>query len=157
MPNQRNALIARQIRKTKYLFDFFECGVLPNDIAPPIRMKDLLQCLLCSCMPSIGLIPDQAQEFIDIHVGLRHHTKCVLIDNDIRTQQIQQCIQILIAILQWGCRQKDNSIRISAEQFHATVCPRIRISDRMCFINNHEIKVRHRIQIQKSPPFMSLA
>ena len=88
-------------------------------------------------------------------IGTGHHPEHVLVHNDIRSQQIHQREQIIVAGLQRGSSQHYHCVSVLAEVPDAFVCVclvfvQAAITNMMRFVDNHEIKMRSGIKIQQA-------
>ena len=128
--------------------DLLKLRIVLNDVPAPRRAKNIRYLSLPCFLPSFLLVPDNPEEIIDKRIGFRHGFEGILVDDHIRAKQIQQGIQIIIAVLQRRCRQENYSIRISAEKLHSTISPCIGVPDVMGLIHDDQVKVRKRVQFR---------
>ena len=142
-----NTFIAGDFCFIQEVIDLFEFRIMLDDIPAPGCTQYIGNFRLSGILPSFLLISDDPQKVIDVDIGLGHGVEGVLVEDHIRTQEVQKGIEVIIAVLK-GCRcQENDGIRISAEDFHAPVCPGIGIADIMGFINDDQVKMRDRIQV----------
>ena len=131
------------VQERKYLF---KLRIMLDNISAPCGSKNIRDLSLACFLPSFLLVPYNPEEIVDERIGFRHGFEGIFINNHIRTKQVQQGIQVIVAVLQRRCRQENYSICVSAEKFHSTISPGIGVSDVMGLIHNDQVKMRKRIQ-----------
>ena len=143
-------LIPGNFRFIKEIENGLEFWIMLNDISAPGRTENISDLCLPCFLPSGFLISHNPEQVVDISVRFGHPQEGIFVNNYIWPQKIQQRIKIIVAVLQRCCRQKNNCVRVPAEQFHALIGPGIGVSDRMCLIDNDKVKMRRWVQICKS-------
>ena len=123
-----------------------------NDIFSPLCPQNAFEGFCGLNLPVLISSSDSLCSLRNMHIRSGHHIEGLLINHNIRTQNIQKCKQIIITGLQRRCRQHYNSIGIITEILHAFILEGLfllhtSVSDMVRLINDNQIKVRCRIQI----------
>ena len=132
------------------LSDLLKYRIVCDYIFAPLGRENTVQHLQCFRFPVFLRSSNGVGALRDVRIRTRHHREALLVDYDIRAQQIKQRVQVVVTCLQRSRGQHYDSVCVLAEVVDALICKCLvllhaAIAQMVGLINDDQIKMRCRV------------
>ena len=130
--------------------DLLKYRIVCDYIFAPLGRENTIQRFQCFCFPVFLRSSNDVGALRDIRIRTRHHREALLVDYDIRAQQIKQRVQVVVTCLQRSRGQHYDSVCVLTEVVDALICKCLvllhaAIAQMVGLINDDQIKMRCRV------------